>query len=77
MADKHLSALKWTATACALIGATLVALNLPISGWGFVLFLGSSLGWLSAALITGDRAQAAMQMGFTAVNVLGIVRWLF
>ncbi len=42
--------LKWLGTATGIAGATLVALNLPISGWGFVLFLASSVSWTVAAL---------------------------
>lgn len=68
--------LKWFGTACALAGAGLVAANIPLSGWGFVLFLASSLSWLIASAVTRDGAQAAMQLGFTAVNLLGIWRWL-
>lgn len=68
--------LKWFGTACALSGALLVAANVPVSGWGFALFLASSASWLAVAAVTKDGAQAAMQAGFTAANLLGIWRWL-
>lgn len=43
-------ALRWLGTTCALIGAFVVAVNVPVSGWGFVLYLISSLSWLVAAI---------------------------
>ena len=68
--------LKWFGTACALAGALLVALNVPASGWGFVLFLVSSCAWLAVAAVLRDGALGAMQAGFTAINILGAWRWL-
>lgn len=68
--------LRWIGTACGLAGAALVALNIPASGWGFVVFLGQSVPWLFVGLRRGDRALALLNLGFTAVNLLGIWRWL-
>jgi hypothetical protein len=68
--------LKWVGTAAGITGAGLVAANVPISGWGFTLFLASSLAWLAAGLIMRDRPLVALNTAFTAINVLGIVRWL-
>ena len=38
-----LSWLKWIGAGMGIAAALVVALNLPFSGWGFVLFLGSSV----------------------------------
>ncbi len=71
-----LAALKWIGTAAGILGAIIVALNVPFSGWGFVAFLVSSLGWLTAALMMRETSLALLQAAFTAINVLGIYRWL-
>jgi membrane protein implicated in regulation of membrane protease activity len=66
----------WMGTAFGIAGALLVALNVPISGWGFVLFLVSSLSWLTVALSRSDRPLALINAAFTLCNLLGIYRWL-
>ncbi|OAN53865.1 hypothetical protein A6A04_13310 [Paramagnetospirillum marisnigri] len=68
--------LKWLGTGAGIAGALLVALNIPASGWGFALFLVSSSSWVVAAIIMRDRPLLALNAAFTAINVLGIVRWL-
>ena len=68
--------LKWTGTAAGILGALLVASNIPQSGWGFVLFCVSSLAWTAAGLRMREPSLVALNMTFTAINVLGVVRWL-
>ncbi len=68
--------LKWKGTATGIAGATIIALNLPISGWGFVLFLVSSVSWTIAGLRMRENSLALLQAAFTVINLLGIYRWL-
>ena len=68
--------LKWTGTATGIAGATLVALNVSVSGWGFVLFLASSVGWTVAALRMRENSLALLQAAFTVINLLGKYRCL-
>lgn len=68
--------LKWFGTATGIAGAFTVAANLPLSGWGFVLFLGSSLSWGAVGVIARDRPLWLLQAAFTAANIVGIWRWL-
>ena len=68
--------IKWTATGAGILGALLVASNVSISGWGFVLFLVSSLAWTGIGLQMREPSLAALNVTFTAINVLGVVRWL-
>lgn len=68
--------LRWTGTAFGVAGALLVALNLPASGWGFALFLVSSTCWTAAGLLRRDPALWTLNAAFTAINALGIWRWL-
>ena len=68
--------LKWVGTGMGIAGALVVALNLPFSGWGFVLFLVSSVSWTVAGLKMREHSLALLNGVFTAVNLLGIYRWL-
>ena len=71
-----MAALKWLGAAAGIAGATIIALNLPISGWGFVLFLVSSISWTVAGLRMREHSLALLHAAFTAINLLGIYRWL-
>lgn len=78
MADRTIitPALKWTGTATGLAGALTVALALPWSGWGFALFLVSSLSWTAAGARMGERSLVLLSLGFTACNLVGLWRWV-
>lgn len=69
--------LKWFGTITGLVGAGILALNIPISGWGWVLFAVSSVAWAVAGLIMREPLLAALQAGFFVVDLVGIWRWLF
>ena len=73
----HLTKLKWAAAGCGITGATLLALNIPVSGWAFVIFLCSSTLWVTAASLMRERAIVAEAAVYTVINCLGIYRWLF
>ena len=72
-----MEALKWFGTILGVAGALMVALKLPISGWGFVLFLLSSVAWSVAAYRMNERSLLFLQLTFSVINILGIYRWLF
>jgi len=67
---------KWAGTAAGVAGAVLVALNVGVTGYGFVLFLVSSLLWSAAGVAQRELSLVVLQGAFTAINVLGIYRWL-
>lgn len=69
--------LKWFATGSGSLGALCVAANLPFSGWGFVLFTLSSLSWTIAGWKMREGSIAVQNLVFTAINLLGVYRWLF
>ena len=71
-----LTPMKWLGTAAGILGALLMALNIPWSGWAFALFLVSSLVWTGVGLLERDGALAALNLAFVAVDVLGIFRWI-
>lgn len=76
MTRRWLSALEWVGVAAGLAGAVLVALNIPASGWGFALFLASSTALGAVAAVERRLAAFLLFAGYTAINLLGIWRWL-
>ena len=68
--------LKWAGTMTGIAAASLIALNISISGWGFAVFLVSSLSWGAAAFLMGETSLLLLQGVFTIINALGIYRWL-
>ena len=67
---------KWTGTAAGIMGAVLVALNTGVTGYGFLLFLVSSLLWSAAGWVQRDESLVLLQGTFTVINVIGVYRWL-
>lgn len=68
--------IEWAGSGLGLIGAFILALNLPISGYGFVAFLVSNLFWITWAFRKRAYGLLTMQAGFTLTSVLGIARWI-
>ena len=71
-----MNTLKWLGTSLGIAGAFLVALNIPISGYGFIPFLGSSLIWGFVGSHQNDWPLLWINCAFTTLNLLGIWRWL-
>jgi len=71
-----LRAAKWTGALAGVAGALLVALNLGVVGYGFVLFLVSSLLWTGVGLVQREPSLVVLQAAFTVINVIGIWRWM-
>jgi hypothetical protein len=71
-----LRVLKWVGTTAGILGATLMAANVPLSGWAFVLFLISSISWTTAGLMERDTPLVALNLAFVAVDIMGVWRWL-
>jgi hypothetical protein len=71
-----LAAAKWVGTIAGIIGAVLIALNIGMVGYGFLLFLISSILWAAAAAVQRESSLLVLQGAFTVINMLGIVRWM-
>lgn len=69
--------LEWSAAGLGVTGAALLAIRVRGSGWGFVLFLGSSMAWTLVGAQEGRVALVVQSAVFTAINLLGIWRWLW
>ena len=67
---------RWLAASFGITGALIVALHLPISGWGFCVFLCSSILWIIAAYRMRDRAILMETSVYTVINIIGIWRWV-
>jgi hypothetical protein len=70
--------LKWSASISGMIAAFMVSLDLGrrLTGWGFLLFVGSSLCWIGGALLTGDEPLWTQNLVLFAINLFGVYRYL-
>ena len=73
----HLVYIKWGSAAFGIVGSLIIALNIPISGWAFVIFTVSSVGWMFAAHLMKERSILTESAVYTVINMIGIYRWLF
>lgn len=62
---------------CGVGGALWLALALPSSRWGWVLFLGSNCFWLLFALHRGYRKLAWQTLVFSFTSLLGIANGFY
>lgn len=76
--DTLTDVLKWIASGSGMIAALMVSLDLGrrITGWGFVLFVGSSICWFAGAMLTNDWALLTQNVVLFGINLLGVYRYL-
>jgi hypothetical protein len=75
--DRLAKNLKLTSSACAVVGGVLLAANIDISKYGFILLAMSSSQMLVASLLTHDRPMIIYAASlFLFVDSLGIYRWV-
>lgn len=67
----------WMGASLGIIGALLLSMNIEISGWGYLFFLGSSLTLSLWSAIEKHYHQLSMQVTFTLINLNGCYHWLF
>lgn len=68
----------WLAPIATAIAACMTAANLGarVTGWGFVVFTVGSLAWTTYGWTTGQTNLVWQNLFLTAVNLIGIWRWL-
>ena len=66
--------LEWTGSITGLVGSIMVASHTKFSKYGWFLFLVSSLSLSAFAIVLGKFGLMVQQVGFGAINVLGLVR---
>lgn len=80
MSDTLLTALQWYGAISGLIAALIVSLNLGVqwTGWGFVIFVTSSLALLAWGFLNPEASGIAWQnVGLLLINCIGVYRYLF
>ncbi len=76
--DRLAKTLKLTSSACAVVGGVLLAANIDISKYGFILLAMSSSQMLVASSRTRDMSMIIYAGSvFFFVDCLGIYRWVF
>lgn len=73
---RHLAKLEWMGAAFGMAGSSMLALNMSWSGWAYPLLLVFSSVMLALAVARQRWPYAALFATFTAINMLGIYRWL-
>lgn len=68
---------QWLGFALGVAGALMLALNIKVSGWAYVIFVIADLCWVATALWKKIPALLAMHAIYILINVIGIYRWLY
>ncbi|WP_321163534.1 hypothetical protein [Sphingomonas sp. Leaf339] len=78
MMDTATDLIKWTASLSGMTAALIVSLDLGrrATGFGFVIFVASSIAWFAGAYLTEDWALGTQNGVLLAINVLGVYRYL-
>ena len=73
-----ITALKWVASISGIVAALMVSLDSGrrLTGWGFVIFVGSALCWLAGAALSRDGALGTQNAVLLAINAFGVYRYL-
>lgn len=72
------TALKWYAALSGIVAAFMVAADYGrrTTGWGFVIFLTSSIAWIAGAVLAKDGALGTQNVVLFGINLLGVYRYL-
>lgn len=70
--------LKWFASISGMIAAFMVSLDLGrrMTGWGFALFVASSIAWIAGALMSSDEPLWIQNLVLFGINIFGVYRYL-
>ena len=60
----------------AIVGSSILALNVPISKWGYLAFLLSSSSGIFVGVKTGVKSLTILNVYFTIINTIGVYRWI-
>ena len=67
---------EWFGSITGVTGAALLAVNMPWSGYGWLLFLASNTAWILYAFMERVSSMLLMQLVFTSTSLIGVFRWL-
>lgn len=68
---------QWAGFLLGVSGSLMLALNIPISGWAYIIFTLADLCWIATALWKRIPGLVALHSAYIVVNCIGIYRWLF
>lgn len=70
--------LKWFATISGIVAALMVSLDSgrKVTGWGFVIFVGSACAWIAGAALAQDWALGTQNIALLMINLFGVYRYL-
>jgi len=76
--DPLVQGIKWAATISGIVAAFMVSLDSGrrVTGWGFVIFVGSSIAWITASVMAGDGALGTQNAVLFGINIFGVYRYL-
>lgn len=66
---------EWLGCITGVVGSALLAANTTVSRWGFCWYLASNSCWIAFALMTAAWGLLTMQIVFTVVSFIGVLRW--
>ena len=71
-------AIRWAASLSGIAAALMVSSNAgrKISGYGFVIFVFSSLMWIIGAALKAEGALIAQNVILLGINIFGVYRYL-
>jgi hypothetical protein len=69
----------WYAAISGMVAALMIASDLGrrVVGWGFALFVTSSIAWITAGLVADESSILWQNVVLFGTNVLGVYRWLW
>jgi hypothetical protein len=69
---------KWFASISGIIAAFMVSLDFGrrVTGWGFALFVASSIAWITGAALGDDEPLLSQNLVLFGINLLGVYRYL-
>lgn len=73
-----LEILKWFASISGMAAAFMVSLDSgrKVTGWGFVLFVFSSIAWIISGLLDSEGPLTSQNFVLFAINLFGVYRYL-
>jgi hypothetical protein len=79
MHDTLTEILKWFASISGIAAALMVSLDSGrrVTGWGFVIFVGSAMAWIAGAILSRDWALGSQNLALFAIDVFGVYRYLW
>ncbi len=69
---------KWYASISGIVACFMVSLDLGrrVTGWGFALFVTSSIAWITGALLSSDEPLWTQNLVLFGINCFGVYRYL-